>query len=206
MSILVFFLLILIIIKIFKVETKLSLLLALLITYLVYTDRTIFTKINDISDTAQQKMGMDEIPNIIMKDWYYYMKDYLKDIGEYNKENYIDVMKALKHFQEVYLEIINGANVAHQRLDNLTLLQKEILNLLQSTIYSLPVTKNETLENNLLKKLEFVKTELDFRLEEIRNFINKDWDNGNINYLSKPIYPGTLGSIPPDYSPNYSFY
>jgi hypothetical protein len=206
MSILAFFLLILIIIKIFKIETKLSLLLALLITYMIYTNKTIFTKMNNMSDTVQQKMGIDEVPNIIMKDWYYYLKNYLKDIANYNKENYIDVMRSLKHFQELYLEIINGANIAHQRLDNLTLLQKEILNLLHSTVYTLPVTQNETLENNMLKKLEFVKTELDFRLEEIRNFVNKDWDNGNINYLSKPVYPGTLTSIPSDHSPNYSFY
>lgn len=206
MSILLFFILLLLIIKIFKLDTKLSILLALLITYVVYTNKSILSQVENITTKTKQTIGMEEVPDIIMKDWYYYYKDYLKDISEYNKENYIDIMKSLKHFQQIYLEIINGANVPHQRLDNLTLLQKEILNMIHSTIYTLPVTKDEVLENILVEKLEKIKKELEFRLDEIRNFINDDWDKGNINYLSKPIYPNTLGGLAPEYSPNYDFF
>ena len=164
------------------------------------------SQVQNMTTKTKQIIGIEEIPDIIMTDWYFYHKDYLKDIFEYNKENYIDIMKSLKHFQQIYLEIINGGNVPHQRLDNLTLLQKEILNMIHSTIYTLPVTKGEVLENILVEKLEKVKKELEFRLDEIRNFINEDWDKGNINYLSKPLHSNTLDGLSPNYSPNYDFY
>lgn len=206
MSILIFFILILLIIKMFKLETRLSLILAILITYLVYSDKSILSKVQNIKFKTKNIENINDIPDIILSDWYDYYKDNLKDINEHNKENYNNIMKSLKLFQQIYLEIINGGNIPHQRLDNLKLLQKEILNIIHSTIYNLPVTKDETLENILSKKMDNIKEDLEFRAEEIRNFINKEWDNGNINYLSKPIYSNTLTGLAPDYSPNYNFY
>lgn len=207
MSILTFFLVIFVAIKITKLETRISLLLALILTYIVYSDKSITANISKISQkiwkTDKQNPG---IPNILMKDWYLFWKDYLRDLVEHNKENYLDIMKSLKLFQQTYLETINGGDIPHQRLDNLAILQKEILNLLHSTIYSLQVSKKETLENILTNKLDFVKSELDFRMEEIRNFINDDWDKGNISYLSKPIYSKSLSTLPYNYSPNFDFF
>lgn len=204
MSILLFFLVIFIIIRITKLETKTTLLLSLIITYFVYSDRKILKQISSITTKGTSKEAT--IPDIFMKDWYLFWKDYLNDIREHNRENYIDVMKTLRHFQQIYLETTNGADIPNQRYENLALLQKEILNILHSTIYSLPVTHKEKLENILNNKLEFVKKELDYRLEEIKNYINNEWDKGNINYLSKPIYKNELNTLPFNYSEKYNFY
>lgn len=209
MSILSFFLVIFIAIKITKLETRFSLMLAMILTYLVYSDKSLVGRVNTISDkiwNRNKPENQPNIPTILMKDWYLFWKDYLRDIVEHNKENYLDIMKSLKRFQQIYLEVINGADVPHQRLENLGILQKEILNLLHSTVHSLPVTQKESLENILTQKLDFVKLELDFRMEEIRNFINNDWDNGNINYLSKPMYSNSLSTLPHNYSSNFDFY
>jgi hypothetical protein len=206
MSILIFFLIILLLIKIVKLETKLSFLLALLITYAVYTNKSIKNQIKYLTNSTKKQLNMETIPEIFLKDWYKYWASYLRNITDYNKENYLDIMKSLKHFQQYYLEVINGSDLGHQKLDNMSLLQKEILNMMQSTVLSLPVSQGEQLENILIDKLEFLKKELEFRINEIRNYINNDWDSGNINNMTKPIYNNTLTSIPPDYSANYSFY
>jgi len=206
MSVLIFFLIILLLIKIVKLETKLSFLLALLITYIVYTNKFIKNQIITLTNSTKKQLNMETIPEIFLKDWYKYWAKYLRDITQYNKENYLDIMKSMKHFQQYYLEIINRSNLEHQKLDNMSLLQKEILNMMQSTVHSLPVSQGEQLENILIDKLDFLKKELEFRINEIRNYINNEWDRGNINNMSKPIHNNSLTSIPPDYSPNYSFY
>jgi hypothetical protein len=206
MSVLIFFLVILLLIKIVKLETKLSFLLALLITYGVYTNKSIKNQIKTLTNSTKKQLNMETIPEIFLTDWYKYWANYLRDITDYNKENYLDIMKSMKHFQKYYLEIINGSDLGHQKLDNMSLLQKEILNMMQSTVHSLPLSNGQHLENNLIDKLDFLKKELEFRIDEIRNYINNDWDNGNINNMTKPIHNNTLTSIPPDYSPNFSFY
>lgn len=86
------------------------------------------------------------------------------------------------------------------------MLQKEILNLLQSIVINLPVSQNETLENILDDKINKVKSELDFRMDEMRQIVNKDWNEGRITQFTKPIYPNQLTTLPSDYSPNFSFY
>lgn len=204
MSILLIFLVIFIVIKVTQLETRFGFILAIILTYIVYSNKNIKDKITKIVTKTSDKKPV--IPSIIMKDWYLFWKDYLRDIAEHNKENYFDIMKELRHFQQIYLEIINGADVPHQRLENLNILQKEILNLLHSTIYTLPVTQKQILENILVSKLDFVKSELDERIEDIRNYINNDWDKGNIDYLSKPMYRNSLSTLPYNYSPNFNFY
>lgn len=207
MPILLYFFIVLLIIRLTKIETKLGILLALIITYLSYRSPQISNIIKSATSSVSSKdEKIESIPSIITKDWFIYWKEYFYDIKEYNHENYYDVMKSVKHFHQLYNQIFSGIELPAQHLDNLSMLQKEILNTLQSTIYSIPATKGETLDNILSKKIDHLKEELNVRIKELRKFINKDWNDGKISYQSTPIYPNTLVSLPSDYSSNYSFY
>jgi hypothetical protein len=208
MSILLYFLFVLLLVRLTKLETKFSILTAILITYVFYQHPSnIIDNIFKLkSKLSKNNTPTENIPEIISKEWYLYWKKYFNDIKEYNYENYFDIMKSLKHYHQLYNEIFSGLEMPKHHLDKLSMLQKEILNTIQSTIHNLPVTKNETLENILSLKLEHLKHELDYRLNEMRNFINKDWNTGQISYLSQPIYPNELNTIPSEYSTNFSFY
>jgi len=211
MPILIYFLIILLIIRLTKLDTKFSILLAIVITYFSYKSTKISDTLTKITSTISgssksNKVSKDNIPEIVTKEWYIYWRKYLADLKEYNHENYFDMMKSLKHFHQLYNEIFIGLDMPKQHIDNLVMLQKEILNLMQSTIHKLPVTRNETLENILNQKLYNLKEELDFRLKEMRDYVNKDWNAGKISYLSQPIYPNELSSLPVDYSSNFSFF
>lgn len=202
---LLFFLLLVVIIRWIQMETKITLIISIIIIYLIYqSPNTIISQIND--KVFSSKKEKDIIPEIYSQKWYHYWKTYFKDIKEHNDENYFDIMKALKHFHQTYNQVFTGVEMPQQHLDNLSLLEKEMLNLLHSTIHSLPATKGEKLDNILQEKIDHFQKELEWRMEDLRNFINKDWNEGKINNRSKPIYPGELATLPYQYSSNYHFY
>ena len=177
-----------------------KLLLFLILIFLLYRYRNS----NIISKITGQPLS--QIPEIITQDWYFYWRDYLNNIKEHNYDNYFNIMKSLKHFHQIYNQIYTGIDMPKQHLDNLSILQKEILNILQSTIYKLPTTPHEYYENKINKQINHLQKELDGRMTQLTQFINQDWNSGQINRLSAPVHPNELTSLPIDYSPNYSFF
>jgi hypothetical protein len=212
MNIIVIFIGILFLIKLTKLESNYSILLAILITYTYYKHTSTVLQKNETLTTDKYKNDdgnmedYNEIPHILNVEWVKYWKHYFKDLKEYNNETYFDVIKSLKYFYQLYNDIFNKVNNSSHQIENMAMLQKEILNLLQSIVINLPVTQQETLENILEVKINKIKNELDFRMDEMRQMVNKDWNEGRITQFTKPVYSDILESLPPDYSPNFSFY
>lgn len=118
-------------------------------------------------------------------DWIKYWKSYFKDVKNWSKIGYYDIIKSLTHFQQIYSDALNSPKNQYL-LSNLQTMHKECINNCHHIIYSLPTTNNEKLDNILNDKITKLNNELSKKIDEIRQLNNSQWNNQEINQFSQP--------------------
>tara|TARA_B110000208_G_scaffold181945_1_gene233184 strand:+ start:8612 stop:9097 length:486 start_codon:yes stop_codon:yes gene_type:complete len=121
---------------------------------------------------------------------------YLKDI---NGITYKRFLFTLNKFLIVYEQLLNN-NLSDKLLyDNLLVISKDILNMVNSfgtklIIYQSPTHDLNTLTNmdNIENLLEELKILLGKYLQKIHYKINKKWHLNDINIFMSPIYPDDI--------------
>jgi hypothetical protein len=123
-------------------------------------------------------------------------------LREYSPEMWNEICMRLDLICEIYTlkdsQWLNPTASTFQRVkDNLLL----VLNTLTSLILNIPALTTiivkrgqvwgpSTIEFQLKEVRDNIKDRGQEILDEIQNTVNKDWNNGNVNMFSMPVYPG----------------
>ena len=124
----------------------------------------------------------------------------LKNLNTFNRIKFNDFLKNLNKFFIHYYISKNRHLIPNENYEKAYEHAKQVLNILSSFSVDLnnynfleddrELNNNIVLENiNLPKCLEKIKIRLSIYLSEMIFKINKEWNKGNINIYSKPIYP-----------------
>lgn len=168
-----------------KPGQNIELIATFIIVFLLYK----YDYLSAVIGSSKTSMTKDEI-NLIVPDmhddnWLDDWKKNLTWIDEYNPENYVDIVRGLDHFQELYQDIMNSDYKSNQKYDSLKMLKQEILKILQSTNLSV---STDALLKSIEKTHELLENQLNAKEAEVSSVINQQWDSGRISYMTSPVY------------------
>lgn len=183
LSVIVTFAIIYFLINFIKPGQNIELIVTLVIVYLLYHYNYLNTIMGAKVDSETNLIIPDPVnPNQWLNDW----KTNLLWIDEFNPENYIDIMRGLDHYMELYQDVMTTDYKSNQKYDSLQMLKKEILKTLESTSLSIPITKQSQLD----KTYELMENQLGVKEAEIGSIINQQWDAGKVSYMTSPVFMG----------------
>jgi hypothetical protein len=166
-----------------KPGQNIELMITLAIVYFLYHYNYLNTIIGTKVDTETNLIIPDPAnPTQWLNDW----KTNLLWIDEFNPENYIDIIRGLDYYMELYQDVMNTDYKSNQKYDSLQMLKKEILKTLESTSLSIPITK----QNQLDKTYKLMENQLGVKDAEVGSVINQQWDAGKVSYITSPIFMG----------------
>jgi hypothetical protein len=183
---------------------------AVIVGYLYYT-RTVDTnyaamniqneKLNkiDIASYPFLQEDIEVIDTLIQLEPLFYV----------NRLQYMEVYKRLNRFFQIYKELMNSKHIVSRPTD-LYQMAKESSTMAFNALLSFTIQVDSVIERrNIERTIDELKKRCQLFLNEMETKIQSDWNEGEINIHSQPIYPDEASpSVLSDiqFSANYNIY